>query len=296
MNFNDMLQKQGINPESVIVFRHCPPQPELKKTLPWFAVEKPDIFNAYQQTQGTVKVEKVLKSLEGHGYVAAFLGHEPNKALFIGLYSIDSSIPLTSEAYMDIPVYKEMKGYERWFTKEMERDRPTVRWFDLVLTEFYSHWKGKLIIEWPGLERSWWRRAHKNDLSVHSVHEKSVLDAQMPEWRDINFTWGELKVLPSRWKQILSQWRGVYYIFDTSDGKAYVGSAYGNTNLLGRWENYAANGHGNNKLLKNRNPDYFQFSILERVSPDMDKDEVTSLESSWKLRLHTKSPSGLNEN
>ncbi|HEY5137715.1 MAG TPA: GIY-YIG nuclease family protein, partial [Methylococcales bacterium] len=101
---------------------------------------------------------------------------------------------------------------------------------------------------------------------------------------------------PSRWKQILSQWRGVYYTFDASDGKAYVGSAYGNTNLLGRWENYAATGHGNNKLLRNRKPDHFQFSMLERVSPDMDTDEVIRLESSWKERLHTRSPSGLNEN
>jgi hypothetical protein len=226
MNFNDMLQKQGINPESVIVFRHCPREPELKKVFPWLAVEKPDIFNAYQQTQSGVKVENVLESLTGHGYVAAFWGHKPRKALFIGLYFIDSSKPLTSEVFMDLPAYKEIEkfGGKRWFTKEFESDRPTVSWFDLVLTEFYSPWKGKLVIEWPGLERSWWRRAHKNNLLVLSVHEKSVLDAQMPEWRDINLTWEELKVLPTRWKQILSQWRGVYYIFDTSDGKAYIGS------------------------------------------------------------------------
>ena len=42
-----------------------------------------------------------------------------------------------------------------------------------------------------------------------------------------------------RWKSALSQWRGVYFIFDATDGKGYVGSAYGSGNLLGRWLNYA---------------------------------------------------------
>ena len=32
-----------------------------------------------------------------------------------------------------------------------------------------------------------------------------------------------------------AQWRGIYYIFDTSDAKGYVGSAYGEYNPLGRW-------------------------------------------------------------
>jgi hypothetical protein len=33
-------------------------------------------------------------------------------------------------------------------------------------------------------------------------------------------------VLPKRWQAKLADWRGVYYIFGTSDGKGYVGSAY----------------------------------------------------------------------
>jgi hypothetical protein len=49
---------------------------------------------------------------------------------------------------------------------------------------------------------------------------------------------------PTRWKSALSQWWAIYYIFDTSYGKAYVGSAYGENNVLGRWLNYAARGRG----------------------------------------------------
>jgi hypothetical protein len=108
--------------------------------------------------------------------------------------------------------------------------------------------------------------------------------------------WPHLGVLPSRWKSDLSQWRGVYFIFDISDAKGYVGSAYGEDNLLGRWLNYAARGHGGNSLLRPRDPRNFQFTNLERVSPDMNADDIVKLEASWKRRLHTLQPYGLNEN
>jgi hypothetical protein len=112
----------------------------------------------------------------------------------------------------------------------------------------------------------------------------------------MEFTWAALGILPTRWRSALSQWRGIYYIFDRSDGKGYVGSACGETNLLGRWRNYAARGHGGNALLRQRDPENFLFTILQRVSPDMDAAEIVNLESSWKRRLHTRQPYGLNDN
>ena len=89
------------------------------------------------------------------------------------------------------------------------------------------------------------------------------------------------------WKSALAQWRGIYYIFDTSDSKGYVGSAYGELNILGRWLNYASSGDGGDRLLMQRNPLNLRFTILERVSPDMKSKEVINLEESWKQRLHT---------
>jgi hypothetical protein len=133
-------------------------------------------------------------------------------------------------------------------------------------------------------------------MPILTISEESVLDAAMPKWDEINFAWNELGLLPSPWKQALSQWRGIYYIFDTSDGQGYVGSAYGSDNILGRWLTYSATGHGGNRLLRQRKPLGFRFSILERVSPDMDAADVIRLESSWKERLHTRAPHGLNDN
>jgi hypothetical protein len=73
-----------INPQHVLVLRHRPREPKLNKVLPWLAAEKPDVFNAYQQTQGA-KLERTMHKLVGTGYVASFIGHEPGKALFVGM-------------------------------------------------------------------------------------------------------------------------------------------------------------------------------------------------------------------
>jgi hypothetical protein len=291
MNLNDLLLGKGIDVEQVIVLRHRAREPELNKVLPWLAAEKPDVFNAYQQTQGA-KLEKAMMSAH---YVASFIGHEPGKALFVGLYSIGASKPLTCEEFWQVPAYVEMKKFGMLgFTGG--DGRSSILWFDLALTDFYNSWKGKLIVRWPPPERSWWRRAHRNEIPVLAVLEDSALDAAMPDWDKISLTWEQLAVLPTRWKSALSQWRGVYYIFDVSDGKGYVGSAYGRANLLGRWQNYAASGHGGNRLLRQRDHRNLRLSILQRVSPDMDENDVIRLEATWKERLHTHSPYGLNDN
>jgi hypothetical protein len=281
MTLNDLLRSKDIDPQKVLVMRHRPREPELNKVLPWLAAERPDVFNAYQQTQGE-KVERAMTSAE---YVASFIGREAGKAVFVGLYAIGASKPLTHEEFWRVPAYIEMKAFGM---SGISGDRSTILWFDLSLTDFYASWKGKLIVGWPPPERSWWRRAHRNEMPVFAVLEQSTFDADMPKWDEISLTWDELRVLPTRWKAKLSEWRAIYYIFDTSDGKGYVGSAYGETNLLGRWLGYAARGHGDNVLLRQRDSNEFRFSILQRVSPDMDPNDVIRLEATWKERLHTR--------
>jgi len=294
MNLNELLLSRKIDPHNVLVFRHRPHEPELNKVLPWLAAERHDLFNAYQQTQNKM-LEGRMKKMEGAGYVASFIRRGPRKALFVGLYSIVGSRPLTRREFWQIPAFQQLHahGMEGWSPKETRR---VVQWFDLKLTDIYGDWKGKLVVKWPPPELSWWRRAHRNKMDVLAILEDNDLDAVMPEWNDLDLTWEQLGVLPSRWKSALRQWRGIYYIFDKSDRKAYVGSAYGQQNILGRWEDYAASGDGGNQLLKGRDPHNFRFSILERVSPDMDAGDVIRLESSWKERLHTRKPHGLNKN
>lgn len=101
-------------------------------------------------------------------------------------------------------------------------------------------------------------------------------------------------MLPPSWRAALSHWCGIYFIYDQSDGKGYVGSAYGQDNLIGRWDCYARTGHGGNVELRGREPKNFTFSILERVEDGSSVAEVVAIENSWKKRLHTYIPDGLN--
>ncbi len=294
MTLNDLLKARAIDPQRVLVLRHRPHEPELNKALPWLAADRPDVFNAYQQAQGE-RVERAMQKLVGVGYVASFIGREPGKALFVGLYSIGKAKPLTRQAFWRIPALKElcslgMKGFTE------DSNRRSCLWFNLVLTAFHADWKGKLVIGWPGKELSWWRRADRNDFPVLAIHEESQLSAAMPRWDAIDLTWEQLKVLPKSWSAAMGQWRGIYYIFDVSDGKGYVGSASGQENIRQRWLQYAASGHGGNRLLRKRDPRNLRFSILQRVSPDMDRGDVCQIEAAWKVRLHTHAPHGLNDN
>jgi hypothetical protein len=107
IELNDLLGKHAIDPEKVLVLRHRPPERELRKVLPWLAAEKHDLFNAYEQTQ----TEKVEKAMTGCAYVASFIGHQPGRAVFIGLYSIRGSKPLTFEQFWQVPASIELKKF-----------------------------------------------------------------------------------------------------------------------------------------------------------------------------------------
>ena len=264
---------------------------KLRKALPFLADKNPKIFNAYQQTQRP-KAEKAILRAK---FVASFIGHESGKAVFVGLYKVKSHRLLSFDQYWKEPTILELK--KKYGMKGMSNEHSTILWFDLVPLKHFSQWKGKLIIRWLGGERAWYRRADrkKNEFEIHAITEDSILVREMPEWNQLTLTWSDLKDLPRKWCDKLKQWRGIYFIMDVSDGKGYVGAAYGHDNLLGRWSNYAKSGHGKNKKLRDRNPDNFLFSIIERVSPDMEPIDVQSKETTWKDRLHTRE-FGLNDN
>ena len=79
----------------------------------------------------------------GAAYVATFIGREPGKAVFVGLYSIGASKPLTFEEYWQVPANIEMRAFGMKGFRGEEEGRATVLWFDLELKDFYASWKGK---------------------------------------------------------------------------------------------------------------------------------------------------------
>ncbi len=288
IEFNDLLAKAGVDPATVMVMRHRPTEKALRAVLPWLAVERHAVYNAYQSNHGEV-VERALAKAR---YLASFIGHEAGRAVFVGVYAVAGHQVVPAERFWSLPGNPELRELG---TKGPKDGRDSF-WFDLQPTTQLSDWKGKLVIDWTGIERSWWRWASRNRLPVRAIHDESLLAKAMPDWQTLTFEWSQLNLLPTSWRQALAQWRGIYYIFDRTSRLGYVGSASGAENLLGRWQNYAASGDGGNHLLRGRDPQGFVFSILQRLSPDMQVEDVVQIESTWKERLHSRTPNGLNDN
>ena len=293
LTLNDLLRTGDVDAQRTLVVRHRPFETGLRKVLPLLAGERLNLFNAYQAYQGAA-VERSFAANIG-GWLASFLAYGPGRAILVGIYQIAGHTSQTLPEFWAEPGNAELAklGYQGFTAAE---GRASILRFDLKMTPLLADWRGKLVVGWPPPERSWYRRAHRNVMPVVAIREESWFAGPLPSWDEVEFTWAELGILPSRWRAALEQWRGIYLIWDASDGKSYVGSACGATNILGRCENYASSGHGGNALLRQRDPSNFRFTILQRVSPDMEAAEVIRLEASWKSRLHTLAPRGLNLN
>jgi hypothetical protein len=291
LTLNELIRLSGIETRDVLVFRHRPAEPQLNRIFNWLVAERADLFDCYQSNHGA-RTEAALANAR---YVAAFIRHTPGTALFVGFYAVASSRRVGVEECMDRPLHRELMSLGMTGIKATE-GRDSVIEFTMPLTGWHTEWRGRLIIRWPGLERSWYRWADRNEFSVDAIATESLLVQAMPPWDELSLAWSDLPLLPSSWRAALGQWRGIYLIIDRSDGRQYVGSAYGGENILQRWSGYARTGHGGNKLLRERDPTAFQFSILQRVSPDLPDGDVIRIESTWKDRLRSRAPNGLNEN
>jgi len=72
----------------------------------------------------------------------------------------------------------------------------------------------------------------------------------------------------------------------------YVGSAYGENMILGRWNSYVRIGHGGNVELKKINFGHikknFEYSILDIFKSTTDDQIIITRESWWKSVLKTR--------
>ncbi len=281
MEFNDLLRLKKFDPTQVLVMRHQPTEPELKRRFHWLAVSRPDLYNTYQKAQNP-RAEKQLGRAK---YLASFIGNSPGKALFMGLYENHGHQEMSYEGYWSVPENRELKSLG--MSGAAGAEHRSILWFDLVRLDFYTPWVGRLTVLWPGGERAWSRWASENALPFDTLPAQSMAEPDMPEWDELVLSWEDLKSMWPSWRTTLSNWRGIYFILDQTDGRGYVGSAYGEQNLYGRWLNYAATGDGGNKLLRGRDPEKFVFSILQLVSPTMSETDVIRIEQTWKARLST---------
>lgn len=287
LTFNSLLASGGINPGEVLLIRHNPSQPRLRQALPWLVVDQPHVFNAWKAIQWST-AEKAMTRAK---YVAGFIGQEPRRATFTGLDAVLGWEKLDGAGCRLYPGNAELFALGMDL---MNDDREALA-FDLKPLSAFAPFVGLLEIRWPKPDQSWFRWAANGEFHIHALHEESRLVAAVPHWSDVALTHDQLAALPPSWRHTLAQWRGVYFIYDVERRAAYVGSAAGTENILGRWQEYYRTGHGGNRELRLSKPANLRFSILELTSPALPMTEVVALENSWKKRLHTRE-FGLNAN
>lgn len=143
--------------------------------------------------------------------------------------------------------------------------------------------------------------ARIDDFMVKEILPNRLENDFFPGYDNVNISWTELKrvVAKDTWKTVLQNQKGVYLITDISNGKKYVGSAYGENMILGRWISYVKNGHGGNSGLKQLTFDhiqkFFRYTILDIYKASTDDQIIIQRESWWKEVLQSRK-FGYNEN
>lgn len=164
-----------------------------------------------------------------------------------------------------------------------------------ILSE-YKKYFGRLIIKYKNKAQTMVRLAKSviHDCEVVQILPDTFDNDIFPGYDKVNVTWKELSRVLSKesWKTALQNQKGIYLITDISTGKMYVGSAYGEYMILGRWQAYVKTGNGGNKELKNLTFEYikqnFKYSILDIFKSTVDDQVIAGREIWWKTVLLTR--------
>ena len=176
----------------------------------------------------------------------------------------------------------------------------------------YDKFIEKVLVNHTNTGQSWFYVNPKiiESVVVESVNSISYFNqtSHFPGYENISFSYQELKKnwANSSWRQYLSAVYGVYVITDVKTGKLYVGSAYGDNGVYGRWSTYLSEGYDKSEMEENRYPNkrlceivekygisyikkYFQYSLLE-IFPknEVGKQKALQRERYWKKVLKSK--------
>ncbi len=265
----DMLLKAaGLDPADVRLLRHQDSRfPGYPSPYALWRDNRP-AFEAYQSTQDFGNAARLRAPIW-----ASFVGLPGNKTLFAGLYQAELIGPLAQDRThpVDGSIEKAGSGNEYRLT-------PMAALADYV---------GLLFIEWGAGYRTWIQRADAAPKPI--VEIRRVLEEDpFPGFTCFTARLSELETLPRGWAEVLTASRGVYLLTCPRDGQHYIGSATGEAGFMGRWREYAANGHGGNIALIGRTPSDFQVTVLEAAASSATVAEIIQLEEIWKRKLQTK--------
>jgi hypothetical protein len=279
---NNLLRSSGIDPQRTVILLHTPGERKLARLLPFLAAEEPLVLEAYQ----SVHSRPATATMRQRDTIISFIRTETGRLALAGVFANRGVADRPTSELRAIP---HMRRVIDEFGANSVLDDPTIKtwpYFTLVRLPQLSEYVGRLQIA-PRLTQTYARLAEKLDAEIVELAAESVFVPPAPNWREFIVTGPEVRSLPRSWQVLLKEWRGIYLITDEADGQRYVGAAYGQENLLGRWIAHVAKDKGVTVQLRLRDPLSFRFSIIERVSPDMPAEDVIRLERTWMERLDT---------
>lgn len=183
-------------------------------------------------------------------------------------------------------------------------------WFEYETSEVpgLEHLTGRAIILFNKDFRASYLKGERfiDFLTVKEIKPERLSIGDFPGYNKVLLPLRSLRTIIRQniqsWKTALCNVSGVYVITDTTNGKHYVGSAYGEGGIWQRWCSYASTGHGGNaelkELLTGKGESHamnFLFTILEVIDLNASKDNVIARERHWKDALMTR-PHGYNKN
>lgn len=220
-----------------------------------------------------------------------FIEVEYHKWLFVGAYLIKEK---DSQSF-----YDEKRGWD-------------VRYALAEKLTTYEKYEEKILVDFTNRGQSWFYVNTQiiNSVPVYELLSKSYFEKSInfPGYENLSMSYEELKKHWNNrtWREHLSTVYGVYLITDTKTGKQYVGSAYGDNGIYGRWSVYLSEGYDKSELEAGQYPNkrlkeivdkkgieyikkHFQYSILEIFSKnEIGKQKALNREKYWKNVLKSK--------
>jgi hypothetical protein len=278
MNIVELLRLRGLDQSAKVkLVRHQDKRYDVKEI---YRTGHLDTYQSYQSS-----------AVFGCDYIASFIGLNGSLACFVGIYKV-----LGMKSAPEVPVPDDFP-YPGFTTVSDV-------YYELEPVPGFEDLKDRVVVDWG-----------KGALAWHQwLTEKEVVEVlpqgyvtEFPGYLDFILTFQELtKIIENQsanreWHLMLGAVAGVYLIVDNRTGLQYVGSAYGQDGVLGRWTQYAKNGHGDNLKLKEiikidpNAASHFRFSILRTLPRTLTKNEVIAYEALYKRKLGSRS-FGLNAN
>jgi hypothetical protein len=261
LKFNSILNECKLDPKSVQLVRHQERGPN--GGTPFSLLQKNrSQFEFYQTVQG--------REVFRREFIASFVVTPSGETLFVDLYKVGK--PNSNSKAVICPI--KLKSY----------DAGKLFVYDLTLDERMNDFSKRMVLNWGEGYRSWVQRAEKQNKDIVEIR-RQFEEPKFPDYFSFQKRIEEIPTLYPTWRSILQVAKGVYLLVCNKTGAQYVGSATGDNGFLGRWNAYAADGHGGNKLLKEKNQRDYTVSILETVGSKTQRSDALALENLWKEKL-----------